>query len=56
MGWIGELVLALIKGTLLVIKGLYSTDKPQVTTVEHAAPDVETDDEDDKGKLADLGL
>lgn len=55
--WIGPLVVALTTGVVVLLKSLFGTDKPQVTSVEHTKPDIKvTHDEDDAQRLRDLGL
>jgi len=54
--WIGPLAAALAAVVLVILKGLWGTDKPQETTVEHAKPEIEVDDgKTDQERLDDLG-
>ena len=53
MGWISVIVKAL----LIFVKGIWGTDKPAETIVDHPEPETENDDgKTDKKRLEDLGL
>ncbi|MBN2714105.1 MAG: hypothetical protein JXR97_16925 [Planctomycetes bacterium] len=53
MGWVSAIVSIL----LAIFRGIFGTDKPLKTTVEHAEPDAEiTDGKSDDDRLDDLGL
>jgi len=51
------LVAVVIQALVAIMKGIFGTDKPLKTTVDHPKPDVEiTDGKTDKDRLKDCGL
>ena len=53
MGWLS----AIVKALLIIVKGIWGTDKPAETIVEHPEPEIENDDgKTNKKRLKDLGL
>jgi hypothetical protein len=56
MEWVVALVAALAAGLVILLKGIFGTDKPKTTKVEHNEPHLPVEGKSDREKLEDLGL